>query len=80
MDAYSVIFEFVSKEFIGRNGDVTVFQAHTSPVRCVQFSGDSYMLLSTSDDKSIKVRFIHKLEITYPFRSGRRKRQSSTGR
>ena len=36
-------------------GDVTVFKAHTSSVRSVEFSGDGEQLLTASDDKSIKV-------------------------
>ena len=36
-------------------GDVTVFKAHTSSVRSVEFSGDGEQLLTASDDKSVKV-------------------------
>ena len=37
-------------------GDVTVFKAHTSSVRCVQFSHNGESLLTASDDKTVKVR------------------------
>ena len=38
-----------------RKGDVTVFKAHTSTVRGVQFSKDGESLITCSDDKTIKV-------------------------
>jgi centriolar protein POC1 len=52
MDAECVILR-VSLSL--RKADVTVFQAHTSAVRCVQFSSDGESLLSASDDKSLKI-------------------------
>lgn len=37
-------------------GDSTGFQAHMSVVRSVHFSNDGLSLLTSSDDKSIKVK------------------------
>lgn len=38
-----------------REGKSTVLKAHTGTVRCVAFSSDGRMLLSGSDDKTVKV-------------------------
>ena len=38
-----------------RKGESTVFKAHTGSVRHVEFSNDGQSLLTSSDDKTIKV-------------------------
>ena len=38
-----------------RKGESTVFKAHTATVRSVDFSQDGLSLLTSSDDKTIKV-------------------------
>lgn len=38
-------------------GDSAEFQAHTNVVRSVDFSGDGMNLVTSSDDKSIKVSY-----------------------
>ena len=40
---------------IHREGKSTVLKAHTGTVRCVAFSSDGRLLLSCSDDKTVKV-------------------------
>ena len=40
-----------------RKGESTVFKAHTATVRSVDFSSDGQTLLTSSDDKTIKVSF-----------------------
>ena len=39
-------------------GESTVFKAHTATVRSVDFSDDGQALLTSSDDKTIKVSFL----------------------
>ena len=39
-------------------GESTVFKAHTATVRSVDFSGDGQALLTSSDDKTIKVSLL----------------------
>ncbi|TPX67922.1 hypothetical protein SpCBS45565_g03476 [Spizellomyces sp. 'palustris'] len=46
-------------------GDVTVFKAHTSSVRTVQFSRDGDSLLTASDDKTIKLWSTHRTKFQY---------------
>lgn len=41
--------------FICRKGESTVFKAHTGSVRHVEFSNDGQSMITSSDDKSIKV-------------------------
>ena len=41
--------------FCFRKGESTVFKAHTATVRSVDFSDDGQALLTSSDDKTIKV-------------------------
>ena len=36
-------------------GESTVFKAHSASVRCVDFSTDGKSLLTSSDDKTVKV-------------------------
>ena len=36
-----------------------MFKAHTATVRSVDFSGDGQSLLTSSDDKTVKVMFFH---------------------
>ena len=38
-----------------RKGESTVFKAHTATVRSVDFSSDGQSLLTSSDDKTVKV-------------------------
>ncbi len=38
-----------------REGKSTILKAHTGTVRCVNFSSDGRMLLTGSDDKTVKV-------------------------
>lgn len=46
-----------------RKGDVTVFKAHTSTVRTVQFARDSESLLTASDDKTVKVSAVGHFDV-----------------
>ena len=39
-------------------GESTVFKAHTATVRSVDFSDDGQALLTSSDDKNIKVSLV----------------------
>ena len=39
-------------------GESTVFKAHTATVRSVDFSDDGQALLTSSDDKTIKVSLV----------------------
>ena len=41
--------------FFSSKGESTVFTAHSAAVRSVDFSSDGQYLLSSSDDKTIKV-------------------------
>ena len=41
-----------------REGKSTVLKAHTGTVRCVNFSADGRMLLTASDDKTVKVGIV----------------------
>ncbi len=38
-----------------RKGESTVFRAHTGSVRSVDFANDGHSLLTSSDDKTLKV-------------------------
>ena len=40
-----------------RKGESTVFKAHTATVRSVDFSADGQSLVTSSDDKTVKVWF-----------------------
>ncbi|KAJ3214589.1 POC1 centriolar protein A [Dinochytrium kinnereticum] len=55
----------IGMDFIHRKGDVTVFKAHTSTVRTVQFSTDGESLLTASDDKTIKLWSTHRTKFQY---------------
>ena len=41
-----------------RKGESTVFKAHTATVRSVDFSADGQSLVTSSDDKTIKVWYL----------------------
>ena len=44
--------------FIFSKGESTVYTAHSAAVRSVDFSSDGQYLLTSSDDKTIKVIFL----------------------
>lgn len=48
-----------------RKGESTVFRAHTGTVRSVSFSSDGQTLLTSSDDKSIKVWTVHRQKFLF---------------
>lgn len=48
-----------------RRGDVTTFKAHVNTVRSVTFSHDGETILSSSDDKSIKLWNAQKTRFLY---------------
>lgn len=41
--------------WLGREGRSTALKAHTSTVRCVNFSADGKLLITCGDDKTVKV-------------------------
>ena len=47
-----------------RKGESTVFKAHTATVRSVDFSSDGQSLLTSSDDKTVKVnQYPHTVQV-----------------
>ena len=48
-----------------RKGESTVFKAHTASVRCVDFASDGHSLLTSSDDKTVKVHICTYIQYMY---------------